>query len=121
MTSLKLLLVEDDLAVRASLQRRLRFEGFLVESVDRGDVAVKRFTELRPDLVLLDLTLPGLHGFSVAQQIRLISDVPILILTALTDLPAKDNPLQDSDHDYLIKPFRFSDMLARVSALLPKA
>ncbi|MCA9796879.1 MAG: response regulator, partial [Candidatus Eremiobacteraeota bacterium] len=61
----KLLLVEDDPAVRASLQRRLRFEGFDVEAAEQGEHALEMFSSVNPNLVLLDVMLPGVDGFTV--------------------------------------------------------
>ena len=78
----KLLIVEDDPAVRASLERRFRFEGFHVTSAERGEQALDIMAEMEPDLVLLDVMLPGLDGFAVAERIRNVSNVPILMLTA---------------------------------------
>lgn len=121
MTSPTLLLIEDDVAVSASLQRRLRFEGFHVHVADRGEIALQLLPELVPDLILLDVMLPGLDGFSVAERIRDSSNVPILMLTARDSVEDKVSGLERGADDYLIKPFELPELLARIRALLRRS
>lgn len=119
--SAKLLIIEDDSAVSASLQRRLRFEGFDVSVADRGEVALDMLPELIPDLILLDVMLPGLDGFAVAERIRGLSNVPILMLTARDSVEDRVSGLERGADDYLVKPFELPELLARIRALLRRA
>ena len=116
-----LLLIEDDEAVSASLQRRLRFEGFDVHAADRGETALEIMTQVGPDLVLLDVMLPGLDGFAVAERIRDISNVPILMLTARDSVEDRVSGLERGADDYLVKPFELPELLARIRALLRRS
>ena len=117
----KLLLVEDDPAVRASLRRRLRFEGFQVEVAERGEEALEKFPLVKPDLVLLDVMLPGMDGFTVAERIRESSSVPILMLTARDAVEDRVEGLECGADDYLIKPFEMPELIARLRALLRRS
>lgn len=119
--SAKLLIIEDDTAVSASLQRRLRFEGFDVQVADRGEVALELLPELQPDLILLDVMLPGLDGFAVAERIRGLSNVPILMLTARDSVEDRVSGLERGADDYLVKPFELPELLARIRALLRRS
>ena len=114
----KLLIVEDDPAVRASLERRFRFEGFHVTSAERGEQALDIMAEMEPDLVLLDVMLPGLDGFAVAERIRNVSNVPILMLTAKDSVEDRVSGLERGADDYLVKPFAFDELFARLRALI---
>jgi two-component system response regulator MprA len=116
-----LLLIEDDTAVSTSLQRRLRFEGFDVHVADRGEVALEMMTSLDPDLILLDVMLPGLDGFAVAERIRNVSNVPILMLTARDSVEDRVSGLERGADDYLVKPFELPELLARIRALLRRS
>lgn len=117
----KLLIVEDDPSVRASLERRFRFEGFLVTTAERGEQALDILTETKPDLVLLDVMLPGLDGLAVAERIRNISNVPILMLTAKDSVEDRVSGLECGADDYLVKPFELPELMARVRALLRRS
>lgn len=119
--SAKLLIIEDDTAVSASLQRRLRFEGFDVQVADRGEVALEMLPDLQPDLILLDVMLPGLDGFAVAERIRVLSNVPILMLTARDSVEDRVSGLERGADDYLVKPFELPELLARIRALLRRS
>jgi two-component system response regulator MprA len=121
LSSPTLLLVEDDAAVSASLQRRLRFEGFSVHVAERGETALELLAERGADLVLLDLMLPGLDGFTVAERIRDVSNVPILMLTARDSVEDRVSGLERGADDYLVKPFELPELLARIRALLRRA
>lgn len=117
----KLLIVEDDPAVRASLERRFRFEGFQVTSAERGEQALDIMADMEPDLVLLDVMLPGLDGFAVAERIRNVSNVPILMLTARDSVEDRVAGLERGADDYLVKPFELPELMARVRALLRRS
>lgn len=117
----KLLIVEDDPDVRNSLERRFRFEGFRVTTAERGEEALDIMADLEPDLVLLDVMLPGLDGFAVAERIRNVSNVPILMLTAKDSVEDRVSGLERGADDYLVKPFELPELMARVRALLRRS
>lgn len=117
----KLLLVEDDPAVRASLVRRLKFEGFEIIPAETGEEALTRFREEEIDLILLDVMLPTIDGFTVAERIREASHVPILMLTAKDSVEDRVAGLMRGADDYLVKPFEMPELIARLRALLRRA
>lgn len=117
----RLLIVEDDPDVRNSLDRRFRFEGFHVTTADSGESALDILAEAQPDLVLLDVMLPGLDGFAVAERIRNASNVPILMLTARDSVADRVSGLERGADDYLVKPFELPELMARVRALLRRS
>lgn len=116
-----ILIVEDDPTVLAALRRRLRFEGYLVETAERGDEALERVEALNPALILLDVMLPGLDGLEVAERIRATSRIPILMLTARRTVPDRVAGFESGADDYLVKPFAIEELLARIRALLRRA
>lgn len=117
----RILMVEDDPAVLASVRRRLDFEGYEVHAAADGVEAVRRFEETTPDLVLLDVMLPGLDGLQVAERLREHSDVPILMLTARDGVRDRVAGFERGADDYLVKPFAIEELLARIRALLRRA
>lgn len=114
----RLMLVEDDEKLSALVAEYLAGYEFSVEVVNRGDAALSRFRELRPDIVVLDLMLPGLDGMLVCRQLREISNVPILILTAREDTFDEVSGLEQGADDYINKPVQPRVLLARLRALL---
>lgn len=115
-----ILFVEDDPAVRSSVRRRLVFEGYRVETAESGPEAIEKVT-LGPDLVLLDVMLPGFDGFEVTERLRRFSQVPVLMLTARDTVPDRVSGLAIGADDYLVKPFAIEELLARIRALLRRA
>jgi DNA-binding response OmpR family regulator len=114
----RVLVVEDDESIADVLRRTLRQEGHEVRSSADGVEALRTAEEFVPDLVILDLGLPGLDGVEVARRLRADSDVPILILTARADLDDRVEGLDSGADDYLIKPFERQELLARMRALM---
>jgi two-component system, OmpR family, response regulator MprA len=114
----RVLVVEDDEAIADVLRRTLRQEGHEVRSEGDGPGALQAAEEFVPDLVILDLGLPGLDGVEVCRRLRAESDVPILILTARTDLDDRVEGLDSGADDYLVKPFERQELLARLRALM---
>jgi two-component system response regulator MprA len=114
----RVLVVEDDEAIADVLRRTLRQEGHEVRSAADGPDALRAADEFVPDLVILDLGLPGLDGVEVCRRLRAESDVPILILTARTDLGDRVSGLDSGADDYLSKPFERQELLARMRALM---
>jgi len=114
----RVMLVEDDARLAELVTEYLSGYEFAVDLVTRGDVALERFKELNPDVVVLDLMLPGLDGMVVCRQIREISDVPVLILTAREDSYDEVSGLEQGADDFVNKPVQPRVLLARLRALL---
>ena len=112
----RILVVDDDASLAEMLSIVLRQEGFDTEICGRGDEALGTFRAYRPDLVLLDLMLPGLDGFEVCKQIRLESGVPIVMLTAKGDTVDVVVGLESGADDYVVKPFKPKELIARIRA-----
>jgi two-component system response regulator MprA len=113
------LVVEDDLGVRESLEAALRFDGYHVESVDDGDAALSRVAVVEPDLVVLDVMMPRVDGLTVCRMLRQRGfRTPILMLTARHEVSDRVAGLDAGADDYLVKPFALDELLARVRALL---
>ena len=119
--SAKILVVEDEERIRQFLQRGLTFEGYRVDAAADGQEALDLAREEPPDLVLLDIMLPGVDGVEVCRRIRSASEVPILMLTAKEAIEDRVAGLDAGADDYLVKPFAFDELLARVRALLRRA
>jgi len=114
----RVMLVEDDPKLAMLVADYLVRYEFAVEVVDRGDQALEKFVEVAPDIVILDLMLPGLDGMVVCNQIRAVSKVPILILTAREDAFDEVSGLEQGADDYVNKPVQPRVLLARLRALL---
>ncbi len=113
-----ILIVEDEAEIAGYLRRGLMFEGFSVEVAADGHQALAAARERPPDLVVLDLMLPGIDGLEVARRLRSVSDVPIIMLTARDAVPDRVAGLEAGADDYLIKPFAFEELLARIRVQL---
>jgi len=111
-----ILVVEDELALRETLVYSLKKEGYTVDAVSDGHLAVETARKLKPDLILLDLMLPGLDGFEVCRILRKEMITPILMLTARDDEVDRVVGLEVGADDYLTKPFSMRELLARVKA-----
>ena len=114
----KILVVDDDAALAEMLTIVLRGEGFETEVVGDGVQAIETFRAVQPDLVLLDLMLPGRSGIDVCRDIRGESRVPIVMLTAKTDTVDVVLGLESGADDYIMKPFKPKELVARVRARL---
>jgi len=117
----RILIIEDEERIRQFLQRGLSFEGYRVDMAADGQVGLDLARNNPPDLVLLDLMLPGLDGLEVCRRLRGTSDVPILMLTAKETIEDRVIGLDAGADDYLVKPFAFDELVARVRALLRRA
>jgi two-component system, OmpR family, phosphate regulon response regulator PhoB len=113
----QVLVVEDDDGNRLLLTRFLAQEGYIVESVADGPAAVQAVTNNPPDIVVLDLGLPGMDGIAVLRRIRHDSGVPVLVLTGRDDEPAKLAAFDVGADDYVAKPFSLPEIGARLRAL----
>src|SRR5947199_8898136 len=114
----RVLVVEDDLRLASTLDRVVAAEGHDVEVAVDGNDALHRARERPFDLVVLDIMLPGLDGISVCRRLRSTGSVPILLLTALGGTEERVRGLDSGADDYLVKPFAYEELLARVRALL---
>ena len=112
------LVVEDEPVINEAVADRLRAEGFGVEQAYDGPGAVERYAATRPDLVVLDVMLPGIDGLEVCRRIQAQAPVPVLMLTARDDEADILVGLAVGADDYLTKPFRMRELVARVRALL---
>ena len=114
-----LLIVDDDPRITDLLRRILAYEGYSVTIAASGNEALNRSLEHPPDLIVLDIMLPGLDGLEVAQRLRAAGDnVPILMLTARDAVADRVKGLETGADDYLVKPFAPEELVARVKALL---
>jgi DNA-binding response OmpR family regulator len=118
---LRILVVDDDPAMVGAITALVGTEGHQVITAYDGLTAVRRFREERPDLVLLDLAMPGPDGFTVAGQMRASGDVPILVVSGESNEQAKVRALEIGADDYLVKPFGRAELLARIRALMRRA
>ena len=116
-----ILVVDDDPKILSVLGRGLRFEGYDVQLVADGVEALRIARVEPPDLVVLDVMLPGMDGLEVCRRLRRGTNVPILMLTARAAVPDRIAGLDHGADDYLIKPFDFDELLARIRALLRRS
>ncbi|MBR6259281.1 MAG: response regulator transcription factor, partial [Oscillospiraceae bacterium] len=114
----KILVVEDDENISELLQLYLEKDGFKVSTASDGGKGVAAFERCQPDLVLLDIMLPVMDGWSVCREIRSVSKTPIIMLTAKGETFDKVNGLEMGADDYIVKPFEVKELLARVHAVL---
>ncbi len=117
MSKLKILLVDDDPNIRQLVNLYLEKEGFEVAMADRGDEALKLFRESPPNLILLDVMLPGMDGWQVCREVRKTSNIPIIMLTAKDETFDKVLGLELGADDYVVKPFDMKELVARIKAV----
>lgn len=117
----RLLVVDDDLFLLDNLKRLLESQGFEVRTATTGEDGLKAIVEEAPDLLILDLGLPGIDGISLCRRIRAKWRFPVLMLTARTDAMDKVIGLEVGADDYLTKPFEPSELVARVRAHLRRS
>jgi two-component system, OmpR family, response regulator MprA len=117
----RILVVDDDPNILKVVQRGLGFEGYRVQVAATGEEALAAARETEPDLVILDLMLPGVDGIEVCRRLRGGLNTPILMLTARDAVRDKITGLEAGADDYLAKPFVFDELVARVRALLRRA
>jgi len=116
--ALRILVVDDDTALAEMIGLVLEADGFEVALCADGTGAVAAFRDTRPDLILLDLMLPGIDGIEVCRRIRAESDVPIIMLTARSDTPDVVEGLEAGADDYVPKPFKTQELVARIKTRL---
>ncbi|HEX78243.1 MAG TPA: response regulator transcription factor [Dehalococcoidia bacterium] len=112
------LVVDDDVHILRLMQRILELEGYRVLLASNGEAALDTFVKETPDLVLLDIMMPGMDGYTVCQRIREFSQVPIIMVTAKGNDQEKVRGLDAGADDYVTKPFSSKELAARVRAVL---
>jgi len=115
---MRILVVDDDPEIASFVKRGLAYEGYTVDTAVDGSEALTKAREKEPDLVILDIMMPGIDGLEVAKRLRQGGDVPIIMLTAKGTVVDKVTGLESGADDYLVKPFALDELLARVKALL---
>jgi two-component system response regulator MprA len=115
----RILVVDDDAKIRTVVRRGLAYEGYRVVEAASGEEGLEKAREHLPDLVILDVMMPGMDGLEVTRRLRSSGDeLAILMLTARDEVKDRVEGLENGADDYLVKPFSFEELLARVHALL---
>jgi DNA-binding response OmpR family regulator len=118
---ISILVVDDDIRMLRMMKRMLELEGFQVLVANNGEASLKSFEKETPDLVLLDIMMPDMDGYTTCKRIREFSQVPIIMVTARGDDKEKVEGLDIGADDYVTKPFSASELAARVRAVLRRA
>ncbi|HEY9846632.1 MAG TPA: response regulator [Candidatus Caenarcaniphilales bacterium] len=113
-----ILVVDDEVSIRQVLATRLTLAGYAVVTAADGEVALKAFHQSTPDLIVLDVMMPKLDGYQVCQALRQISEVPIILLTAMAEVAHRITGLELGADDYLTKPFSPKELEARIHSVL---
>lgn len=116
----KILIVEDETKIARFVELELMHEGYTVATSGDGRSGLERALNWQPDLIVLDLMLPGLSGIEVCRRVRQESDIPIIMLTAKDDVSDKVMGLDMGADDYMTKPFAIEELLARIRVLLKR-
>jgi two-component system, OmpR family, response regulator MprA len=116
-----ILVIEDEQKIADFVRRGLTYEGFKIEVCSDGESGLKAARDTPPDLVILDWMLPGLDGLEVCRRLRAGGSVPILMLTAKDSVSDRVKGLDSGADDYVVKPFAFEELIARVRALLRRS
>lgn len=114
----KILIVEDDKNLSDLMKMELEYEGFEICRAFDGKEAFSVFNEANPDLILLDIMLPEMDGYQVLRRLRQISDIPVIFVTARDEGFDKVNGLNSGADDYITKPFKIDELVARINAIL---
>jgi len=114
----RILVIEDEDRILEFIRRGLAYEGYQVETALDGDTGLELARDTAPDLVILDWMLPGMDGLEVCKRLRAGGEIPILMLTAKDSVADRVDGLDAGADDYLVKPFDFNELLARIRALL---
>ncbi|MBO5050310.1 MAG: response regulator transcription factor [Oscillospiraceae bacterium] len=116
--AVSILIVEDDRNIRELLQLYLEKEGYAVTIAEDGGQGMTKFRAIKPDLVLLDVMMPVMDGWTVCKTIRSESNTPVIMLTAKGETDDKVNGLRSGADDYVTKPFEMRELIARIEAVL---
>ena len=115
---MRILVVDDDPEIVSFIKRGLAYEGYTVDTASDGSEALTKARDRDPDLVILDVMMPEIDGIEVSKRLRQGGDIPILMLTAKGTVADRVAGLDSGADDYLVKPFDFDELLARIRALL---
>ena len=121
MTKAAILAIDDDIYILRMLKRAMETEGFSVLTASNGEEALRLFAGENPDLVLLDITMPGIDGYTVCERIREFSRNPIIIVTARGNDDEIVRGLEAGADDYVVKPFSIRELLARIKATIRRS
>jgi len=116
-----ILVVDDDIRMLRMMKRMLELENFQTITANSGEAALRVFEKENPDMVLLDIMMPDMNGYTVCQHVREFSEVPIIMVTAMGDDKQKVEGLDIGADDYVTKPFSASELAARVRAILRRS
>lgn len=114
----RVLVIDDDLSVTDFLRRGLSYEGYTVDVANSGLAGLDLARERPPDIVVLDIMMPGMDGLEVCRRLKAGGSIPVLMLTAKDAVADKVKGLETGADDYLVKPFAFEELVARIRALL---
>ncbi len=121
MSAAKILVVDDEPQIRRLLRTTLTASGYQIADARSGEESLEKFRDYMPDLVIMDLNMPGMGGLNACREIRIGSDVPIIILTVRNAESEKVEALDAGADDYVCKPFGMQELLARIRAALRRA
>jgi DNA-binding response OmpR family regulator len=116
-----ILVIDDEEYVTQLLKRTLEPQGYNVTAVNNGSVALDEVEKSAPDLILLDINMPGLSGYEVLERIKRKHDIPVIMLTAVLEAASVDKSIGLGADDYIRKPFRSRELIARVNAKLRRS
>ncbi|MGD2057560.1 MAG: response regulator transcription factor [Anaerolineales bacterium] len=119
--STRILLVDDDTTLLNFMASYFEDEGFHVIGADRGQDALRKFYQERPDIVVLDVMMPGMDGWEVCARLRELADVPVIMLTAKTSEADKLRGFRLGVDDYVTKPFSLAELAARINAVIARS
>lgn len=117
----KILVIDDDKRISSMMRRGLTFDGYDVKVANDGKDGLMQIFEQPPDLVILDVMMPGIDGLEVCRRLRKDGNIPILMVTGRDSVADRVEGLETGADDYLVKPFAFEELVARVKALLRRA
>ncbi|MGD2163077.1 MAG: response regulator transcription factor [Anaerolineales bacterium] len=117
----RILLVDDDTTLLKFMADYLEGEAFEVITADRGQGALRKFYQVRPDIVVLDVMMPGMDGWEVCARLRELADIPVIMLTAKTSEADKLRGFRLGVDDYVTKPFSLAELTARIHAVVARA
>ena len=117
----RILVVDDEAPIRRSLKVNLESRGYTVDMAETGEKAITAFENRRPDLIILDLLMPGMGGIDVVRKLRAVSTIPIIVLSAMGEEAQKVQALELGADDYMTKPFGMKELFARIRSLLRRA
>jgi two-component system KDP operon response regulator KdpE len=117
----RILVVDDEAPIRRWLKVNLETRGYTVDTAETGEQGIKALENRRPDLLILDLLMPGMGGIDVVRQLRSVSTIPIIVLSAIGEEVQKVQALELGADDYMTKPFGMEELFARIRSLLRRA